>query len=116
VPEAAFAVFGDLRCPAGLSRDQTAFYARWLGSWRHFHTTAWKSGLRRSRRNEKPWQPTSTGDIRRDFDLSRVGDEQQRRNLSRKYVETTDKLRQLDGQFRLLETAKGLGIEWQEKL
>ena len=54
--------------------------------------------------------------IRRDFDLSRVGDEQQRRNLARKYVETTDKLRQLDVQFRLLETAKWLSSEWQEKL
>ena len=30
--------------------------------------------------------------IRRDFDLSRVGDEQQRINLARRYVETTDKM------------------------
>ena len=54
--------------------------------------------------------------IRRDFDLSRVGDEQQRRNLARKYVETTDKLRQMGVDFRLLETAKGLGSEWQDKI
>ena len=53
---------------------------------------------------------------RRDFDLSRVGDEQQRENLARRYVETTDKLRQLGTHFRLLETAKGLGSEWQEGL
>ena len=53
---------------------------------------------------------------RRDFDLSRVGDEQQRENLARRYVETTDKLRQLDSQFRLLETAKGLAVEWQDRL
>ena len=52
---------------------------------------------------------------RRDFDLSRVGDEQQRENLARRYVETTDKLRQLGTQFRLLETAKGLGSEWQDR-
>ena len=53
---------------------------------------------------------------RRDFDLSRVGDEQQRENLARRYVETTDKLRQLGAHFRLLETAKGLGTEWQDKI
>ena len=53
---------------------------------------------------------------RRDFDLSRVGDAQQRENLARRYVETTDKLRELGTHFRLLETAKGLGSEWQEGL
>ena len=53
---------------------------------------------------------------RRDFDLSRVGDEQQRTNLARRYVEATDKLHQLDVQFRLLETAKELVPEWQDKL
>ena len=54
-----------------------------------------------------PWPPTSTGDvIRRDFDVSRVGDEQQRINLARRYVETTDKIHQLDGHLRLLETAR----------
>lgn len=53
---------------------------------------------------------------RRDFDLSRVGDEQQRTNLARRYVETTDKLRQLGAQFRLLEIAKGLSGEWQNKI
>jgi hypothetical protein len=51
----------------------------------------------------------------RDFDLSRVGDEQQRENLARRYVETTDKLRQLRALFRLLEAAKGLATEWQDK-
>ena len=51
---------------------------------------------------------------RRDFDLSRVGDEQQRTNLARRYVEATDKLHQLHAQFRLLETAKRLGSEWQD--
>ena len=53
---------------------------------------------------------------RRDFDLSRVGDEQQRTNLARRYVETTDKLRQMGGHFRLLVTAKRLGTEWQDKI
>ena len=46
---------------------------------------------------------------RRDFDLSRVGDEQQRTNLARRYVETTDKI-------RLLEIAKGLAVEWEDRL
>ena len=54
--------------------------------------------------------------IRRDFDLSRVGDEQQRINLARRYVETTHKIRQLGSQFRLLETAKGLAVEWEDRL
>ena len=48
---------------------------------------------------------------RRDFDLSRVGDAQQRKNLARRYVETTDKLRQMGRDFRLLVTAKRLGSE-----
>ena len=53
---------------------------------------------------------------RRDFDLSRVGDEQQRTNLARRYVEATDKLRQLGAQFRQLEIAKELVTEWRGKL
>jgi hypothetical protein len=70
--------------------------------------------LRGSPRNDKRWPPTSTGDY--DFDLSRVGDEEQRENLARRYVETTDKLRQLGADFRLLETAKELSREWQNKI
>jgi hypothetical protein len=54
--------------------------------------------------------------IRRDFDLSRVGDERQRRNVARRYVEMTDKLRQLSTDLRLSETAKDLAREWQDKL
>jgi hypothetical protein len=42
-----------------------------------------------------------------EISISVVGDEQQRKNLARRYVETTDKLRQLGRDFRLLETAKG---------
>ena len=53
---------------------------------------------------------------RRDFDLSRVGDAQQRENLARRYVETTDKLRELGAHFRLLETAKGLSGEWRDNI
>jgi hypothetical protein len=49
---------------------------------------------------------------RRDFDLSRVGDDQQRANLARRYVEITDKLRQLHEGFRLLETAKAVSEKW----
>ena len=40
----------------------------------------------------------------------------QRENLARRYVEATDKLRQLHAQFRLLETAKRLGSEWQDNI
>ena len=54
--------------------------------------------------------------VRRDFDLSRVGDEELRINLARRYIETTDKICQLDAHFRLLEAAKGLATEWQDKL
>ena len=54
--------------------------------------------------------------IRRDFDLSRVGHEQQRSNLARRYVETTDKIRELDKHLSLLETAKELATEWQDTL
>ena len=52
---------------------------------------------------------------RRDFDLSRVGDEQQRENLARRYIETADKIRHLNAHLKLIETAKGLGVEWQDK-
>ena len=54
--------------------------------------------------------------VRGDFDLSRVEDEQQRINLARRYVETTDKICQLDPHLRLLDTAKGLAVDWSDKL
>ncbi len=37
-------------------------------------------------------------------------------NLARRYVETTDKIRQLGAHLRLLETAKELATEWQDRL
>lgn len=46
--------------------------------------------------------------VRRDFDLSRVGDEEQRINLARRYIETTDKIRQFDAHFRLLRRPRDL--------
>jgi hypothetical protein len=51
---------------------------------------------------------------RGDFDLSRIGTEQQRTNLALRYVELTEKLRQLHEDFRLLETVKVLSVKWQE--
>jgi hypothetical protein len=51
---------------------------------------------------------------RRDFDLSLVGDEHQRTNLARRYVEMSDKLRQVETEVRLLESAKVLRVKWQE--
>ncbi len=105
---------------------QTAFYATWLlfqeeakfveflGAFPHHRLEA-----RLVKITEEREALVADLDLRlhrRDFDLSRVGDEQQRINLARRYVETTDKLRQLDVQFRLLETAKGLSGEWQDKI
>ena len=105
---------------------KTAFYATWLlfekdatseSSWKHFHTTAWMSALSKTaEEREALAADLDRRRLRRDFDLSRVGDEQQRTNLARRYVETTDKIRQLDAHFRLLETAKELGTEWQDRL
>jgi hypothetical protein len=105
---------------------QTAFYATWL----LFENEAlalefleafphYRLGARLAKITEEREALAAELDrrlVRRDFDLSRVGDEQQRTNFARRYFETTDKLRQLDEDFRLLETAKGLGTEWQDKL
>ena len=53
---------------------------------------------------------------RGDFDLGRIGDDQQRENLARRYVEAAETLRSLRSQLGLLETAKGVAHEWQAKL
>jgi len=53
---------------------------------------------------------------RGDFDLSRIGDDSQRENLAKRYVETTETLRGLSSQLQLLETAKGLAHKWQATL
>jgi hypothetical protein len=105
---------------------QTAFYAHWLlfeeeTAFREFLEAFPDHGLEARLAKIAEERDALAADLdrrrhRRDFDLSRVGDEQQRTNLARRYVETTDKLRQLDEDSRLLETAKGLGTEWQDKI
>ncbi len=103
---------------------QTAFYAKWLlfrdeaaatASLRLGRATAWMSGLRRSTRNAlalKLEQRLKRGD----FNLGRIGDDRQRENLARRYVETATTLRGLRSQRRLLETAEGAAQTWQAKL
>jgi hypothetical protein len=83
-------------------------------SWKSFRTLTWMSGLRREERETLAAEPDRRLH-RREFDRSRIGDEQQRENLARRYVEMTDKLRQLGTHFRLLEIAKTLSGEWQDK-
>ena len=53
---------------------------------------------------------------RRDFDLSHVGDEKQRENLARRYVETREKLWALQEHSRLLDMADRVRQEWEAKL
>jgi hypothetical protein len=105
---------------------QTAFYAYWLlfekeATFREFLEAFPHHGLDARLTKIAEERDALAADldrrrVRRDFDLSRVGDEQQRINLVRRYVETTDKIRELDAHLRLLETAKGLAVEWQDKL
>ena len=46
---------------------------------------------------------------RGDFNLGQVGDERQRENLARRYVEAAEALRRLNSELRLLERASELG-------
>jgi hypothetical protein len=104
---------------------QTAFYARWLLFENEAASLRFLEAFPHCRLDArlakiKDEQEALAANLdrrlhRRDFDLSRVGDEQQRENLARRYVEATDKLHQLHTQFHLLETAKRLGSEWQDK-
>jgi hypothetical protein len=105
---------------------QTAFYAQWLlfekeaafleflEAYPHYRLDARLTKI--SEERDALAADLDKRLIRRDFDLGRVGDEQQRENLARRYVETADKLRQLGRDFRLLETAKTLSGEWQDKI
>ena len=105
---------------------QTAFYAHWLlfekeATFREFLEAFPHHGLDARRAKTAGEREALAADldrrrIRRDFDLSRVGHEQQRSNLARRYVETTDKIRELDKHLSLLETAKELATEWQDTL
>ena len=52
---------------------------------------------------------------RGDFNLGRVGDERQRENLARRYVESADALRGFSSELKLLERARELAPEWQER-
>ena len=82
---------------------QTAFYAHWLlfekeAAFLEFLEAFPHHGLDARLAKIAEERDASAADLdrrlyRRDFDLSRVGDEQQRINLARRYVETTDKLR-----------------------
>jgi hypothetical protein len=105
---------------------KTAFYAEWLlleseAAFREFLQVFphYCLDTRLGKINEE--REALSADLdqrvkRRDFDLSRVGAEQQRANLARRYVEMTEKLRQLREDFRLLETAKVISEKWQENI
>jgi hypothetical protein len=105
---------------------QTAFYATWLLLQEEAKFVEFLEAFPHYRLDERltkidEEREVLTADLhrrlhRRDFDLSRVGDEEQRENLTRRYVETADKLRQLGADFRLLERAKELATEWQDKI
>jgi hypothetical protein len=105
---------------------QTAFYAHWLlfemeAAFLEFLEAFPHCGLDARLAKTAEERDALAADldrrrVRRDFDLSRVGDEQQRTNLARRYVETTDKIRQLDAHLRLLETSKRLAADWSDKL
>jgi hypothetical protein len=53
---------------------------------------------------------------RGDFNLGRIGDERQRENLARRYMEAAEALRGFGSQSRLLERASELAPQWQEQL
>ena len=53
---------------------------------------------------------------RGDFDLGRVGDERQRENLARRYVEAAETLRRFGSELKLLERTSELAPQWQEQL
>jgi hypothetical protein len=53
---------------------------------------------------------------RGDFNLGRVGDERQRENLARRYVEAAERLRGVSSELKLLERARELAAEWPERV
>jgi hypothetical protein len=72
------------------------------------------SALPRLPRKEKP---TSTGDAFVAISISVAWETRGSGKIfARRYVETTDKLRQLCAQFRLLDIAKEVATEWVDKL
>ena len=105
---------------------QTAFYANWLvigdeAVAREFLEAfpSWNLDFRLAKLSDEIQK--SIADIklrldRGDFNLGRVGNEEQRENLARRYVEIADKRHQSETDFRLLEMAKELGEKWQSKL
>ena len=54
--------------------------------------------------------------LRGDFNLARIGDERQRENLARRYVEAAEALRGFRSELKLLEHARELAQGWQEQL
>lgn len=105
---------------------QTAFYATWLvirdeATAREFleafpNLSLDSRLLALDAKSEQLRADLSSRLIRGDFDLARVGSEDQRENLARRYVETSDKIHQLGADRRLLDIAKKLATEWQEKV
>ena len=84
---------------------KTAFYATWLLFQEDAKSVEFLEAFPHYRLDERLTKIAEERDalaadldrrrIRRDFDLSCVGDEQQRVNLARRYAETTDKLRRV---------------------
>jgi hypothetical protein len=53
---------------------------------------------------------------RGDFNLGLFGDERQRENMARKFVEAAEAPRKFGSELTLLERARELADQWQERL
>ncbi len=105
---------------------KTAFYAKWLLFREEAAAAAFVEAWPRHRLDERLAKIDEERQAlalklqqrlkRGDFNLGRIGDDQQRENLARRYVETAETLRGLGSQLRLIETAKGIARRWQDKL
>jgi hypothetical protein len=51
-----------------------------------------------------------------DFNLARIGDERQRENLARGYVDAAEALRGFGSELELLARARQLAPHWREQL
>lgn len=105
---------------------QTAFYANWLvigdeATAREFLEVfpGWNLDFRLAKLSDEIQKSIADRKLRLDrgdFNLGRIGSEEQRTNLAKRYVEIADNLHRLDTDFRLLKMAKELAEKWQSQL
>lgn len=105
---------------------KTAFYAQWLqfqneSAFLEFLQTFphYSLDTRLVKTNEE--REALAADLKRridrgDFDLSRVGDEKQRENLARRYIEIRQKILALEEDYRLLDLGDRFRGEWEAKM